>query len=86
VGDQADARLGDLIYVGQVAELQRIVHGDDWIEIGAGVTVERVCRARRHVSGADRNVEALRVAADPQRGTLGGNVANGSPIGDSMPG
>lgn len=34
-------RLDDLIYVGQIAELQNIVHGDDWIEIGAGVTVEK---------------------------------------------
>ncbi|MBC8924507.1 FAD binding domain-containing protein, partial [Escherichia coli] len=27
-------RLDDLIYVGQIAELQRLVERDDWIEIG----------------------------------------------------
>ena len=32
--------LGDIVYVGQIAELQRIAVTDGWIEIGAGVSVE----------------------------------------------
>ncbi|WLE58212.1 xanthine dehydrogenase small subunit [Burkholderia plantarii] len=79
--------LGDLIYLGQVAELRRIDERDGWLEIGAGVSVERAYAAL-----AEHYPELAemwkRFASLPIRnaGTLGGNVANGSPIGDSMPG
>ena len=79
--------LDDLIYVGQVASLQQIAVGDAWIEIGAGVSVERA-----YATLAQHYPELTemwkRFASVPIRnaGTLGGNVANGSPIGDSMPG
>ncbi|KWC10219.1 xanthine dehydrogenase small subunit [Burkholderia ubonensis] len=80
-------RLDDLIYIGQVAELQRIVHGEDWIEIGAGVTVEDGYAA---LAGTYPELTEMwkRFASLPIRnaGTLGGNVTNGSPIGDAMPG
>ena len=80
-------RLDDMIYLGQVEELQRIVHGDDWISIGAGVTVEDGYAA---LAGVYPELTEMwkRFASLPIRnaGTLGGNMANGSPIGDSMPG
>lgn len=80
-------RLDDLIYVGQIAELQTIAHGDDWIEIGAGVTLENAYAA---LAGTYPELTEMwkRFASLPIRnaGTMGGNVANGSPIGDSMPG
>ncbi|WP_206951327.1 xanthine dehydrogenase small subunit [Trinickia acidisoli] len=79
--------LGDIIYLGRVAELQRIETSADWIEIGAGVTVERAyAELARHYP--ELNEMWKRFASLPIRnaGTLGGNVANGSPIGDSMPG
>ncbi len=79
--------LDDLVYVGQVAELRRIAHGDAWIEIGAGVTLEAAYAA---LAGTYPELTEMwkRFASLPIRnaGTLGGNVANGSPIGDSMPG
>ncbi|PMS16513.1 xanthine dehydrogenase small subunit [Trinickia dabaoshanensis] len=79
--------LGDIVYVGRVAELQRIETSADWIEIGAGVTVER---AYAELAGHYPELTEMwkRFASLPIRnaGTLGGNVANGSPIGDSMPG
>ena len=79
--------LDDLIYVGQVASLQQIAVNDAWIEIGAAVSVERA-----YATLAQHYPELTemwkRFASVPIRnaGTLGGNVANGSPIGDSMPG
>ncbi|MCP3715421.1 xanthine dehydrogenase small subunit [Paraburkholderia sp. CNPSo 3281] len=80
-------RLDDLIYVGQIAELKRIKHGDDWIAIGAAVTVENAYAA---LAGTYPELTEMwkRFASLPIRnaGTLGGNVVNGSPIGDSMPG
>ncbi|MBR8057234.1 xanthine dehydrogenase small subunit [Burkholderia dolosa] len=80
-------RLDDLIYVGQIAELQRIARSDDWIEIGAGVTVENAYAALVDVY-PELTEMWKRFASLPIRnaGTIGGNVANGSPIGDSMPG
>lgn len=79
--------LGDVIYVGQVGELRRIVERDEWIEIGAGATVEAAYAALA-AHYPELTEMWKRFASLPIRnaGTMGGNVANGSPIGDSMPG
>ncbi len=78
--------LGDLLYLGNVAELKRIAVRDDELHIGAGVSLETAWRAlaERWPGVADIG---LRFAGPPVRhaGTLGGNVANGSPIGDAAP-
>jgi xanthine dehydrogenase small subunit len=75
-----------VIYLGNVAELRRIDVGEKGIEVGAAVTLADAFDAilpqypefgemfRRFASLPVRNA-----------GTLVGNVANGSPIGDSMP-
>ncbi len=82
--------LGDIIYIGAVAELKRIEARDfgerPGLWIGAGATLEAAWQSLvRHVP-ALRELW-LRFAAPPVRnaGTLGGNVANGSPIGDGAP-
>jgi xanthine dehydrogenase small subunit len=72
--------------VTQVQELRRIEHYDNHIAIGAAATLTEAFDALV----ADRpqlKTFANRFAGLPVRnsGTLGGNVANGSPIGDSMP-
>ncbi|WP_295990697.1 xanthine dehydrogenase small subunit [Rugamonas sp.] len=79
--------LGDIIYLGQVAALKTMVEADGRLEIGAGVTLNDAYAALcRHYP---RQLTDMwqRFASLPIRnaGTLGGNVANGSPIGDSMP-
>ncbi len=78
--------LGDIIYVGQVDALARSGVADGMIEIGAAVTLED---AYRTIAGHYPQLKQMwqRFASLPVRnaGTLGGNVANGSPIGDSMP-
>ena len=57
------------------------------IEIGAGVTLEEAYKALCRHYPDELSEMWQRFASLPIRnaGTLGGNVANGSPIGDSMP-
>ncbi len=78
--------LGELIYIGNVAELQRIEVTDDALHIGAAATLEAAWAALAAEWPSLREV-GLRFAALPVRsvGTMGGNVANGSPIGDAAP-
>ncbi len=76
----------ELIYLGAVPELQRIEVSGTHIEIGAGASLEDAWRALAAEWPTLRDVW-LRFASLPIRsvGTMGGNVANGSPIGDSAP-
>lgn len=86
--------LGDMIYVGDVAEMKRIEvrqsveGGAEGAElyIGAGASLEAAWSAL--VARVPSLTDVwLRFASLPIRhaGTMGGNVANGSPIGDSPP-
>ncbi|GAB3437149.1 xanthine dehydrogenase small subunit [Massilia solisilvae] len=79
--------LDDIIYLGQVEELKRIAERDGMIEIGAGATLNDAYAAVCHYYPDELSELWQRFASLPIRnaGTLGGNVANGSPIGDSMP-
>ncbi|MFT3735441.1 MAG: xanthine dehydrogenase small subunit [Rhodocyclaceae bacterium] len=78
--------LGDIIYIGAVDELKRITVEADHVEIGAAVSLTDAFAALC-TDDAQWTDLARRFASVPVRnaGTLGGNVANGSPIGDSMP-
>ena len=79
--------LGDIIYLGHVSALQSVTEADGMIEIGAGVTLEDAYKAVCAHYPEQLSEMWQRFASLPIRnaGTLGGNVANGSPIGDSMP-
>ncbi|HEY0063388.1 MAG TPA: xanthine dehydrogenase small subunit [Telluria sp.] len=79
--------LGDIIYLGHVDALRNVTETGGMIEIGAGVTLEDAYRAICKHYPAQLSEMWQRFASLPIRnaGTLGGNVANGSPIGDSMP-
>lgn len=75
-----------LLDVTRVAELRRVERYSHHIAIGAAVTLHEAFDALVQDRPQLRDF-ALRFAGLPVRnsGTLGGNVANGSPIGDSMP-
>ncbi|HET7793566.1 MAG TPA: xanthine dehydrogenase small subunit [Rhizobacter sp.] len=79
-------QLGDIIYLGDVAELKQIDEREGALYIGAGASLEAAWRALVQRWPALTDVW-LRFASPPVRnaGTLGGNIANGSPIGDSAP-
>ena len=79
--------LDDILYIGNVEELKSVGELDGLLQIGAGVTLQDAYAAVcRHYPAALSEMWQ-RFASLPIRnaGTLGGNVANGSPIGDSMP-
>jgi len=78
--------LGDIIHLGHVAELGRIERRADRVRIGAGVSLGDAYQTMAEHYPELREMWE-RFASVPIRnaGTLGGNVANGSPIGDSMP-
>jgi xanthine dehydrogenase small subunit len=79
--------LGDIIYLGQVEALKQITENDGALEIGAGVPLDDAYGAVCRFYPEQLSELRQRFASLPIRnaGTLGGNVANGSPIGDSMP-
>ncbi|AFU44802.1 molybdopterin dehydrogenase [Acidovorax sp. KKS102] len=72
--------------VTRAAELRQVVQHPDAIHIGAAVTLTDAFAALT-AQWPQLHRFATRFAGLPVRnsGTLGGNVANGSPIGDSMP-
>ena len=78
--------LPELIYIGGVKELQRVDVLDGTLHIGAAASLESAWQALATHWPPLRDLW-LRFASLPIRaaGTLGGNVANGSPIGDSAP-
>lgn len=81
--------LGEIIYVGKVAEFQGVTlsgGAQPVLEIGAGASLEAAWSALAQHVPALKEIW-LRFASPPVRhaGTMGGNVANGSPIGDSAP-
>jgi xanthine dehydrogenase small subunit len=75
-----------LVYTGQVEELREIRRSDEYLEIGSAVTVTDAMPSL--LDEYPELDELLRRFASPpirNAATLGGNIANGSPIGDSMP-
>ncbi len=78
--------LDTIIYTAHVPELQSIAVTDTHIEIGAAVTLTDAMPVLiDHYPALEELL--LRYGSPPIRNaaTLGGNIANGSPIGDSMP-
>lgn len=78
--------IAPVVFLHRLAELQQITHSDDGIRVGAGVSIARL---RGAMSGVHPDfAELLRRYGSVQvrnSATIGGNIANGSPIGDSPP-
>lgn len=79
-------RIGPAIFIGHLQELKRIDADEGAVRIGAGVTYSEALPV---VTGAFPQLKDLwnRFAGEQVRnmGTIGGNIANGSPIGDTPP-
>ena len=79
-------KIDTIVYTGRVRELREISETPAQLEIGAAVSfTDAIPPIVGQYPGLDEMFR--RFASPPIRntGTLGGNVANGSPIGDSMP-
>jgi xanthine dehydrogenase small subunit len=78
--------LDHVVYLGNVRELKRIDDQGDHLEIGAAVTYaeahDALSALHPDIGELVRRLGGAQVRAC---GTLAGNIANGSPIGDSMP-
>ena len=78
--------LGPVIFLNRCTDLQTIDQTELGLRIGAGVTMDRVLEAMRprFPSYAEliRRYGSAQVRA---AATIGGNIANGSPIGDNPP-
>jgi xanthine dehydrogenase small subunit len=75
-----------IIYIGNIAELKRIEATEHYTEFGAAVSLTDAFKELT-AEYPDLFEIARRFASPPicNAGTLCGNIANGSPIGDSMP-
>lgn len=78
--------IGNILYVGEVAGFNDIVINESSIRIGAAASLTDAYTALEEYYPEIAEMHE-RFASLPVRnaGTLGGNLANGSPIGDSMP-
>lgn len=78
--------LGDMLYISQVEELKKIVVTDHTLTIGANVSLSdaliKILEFYPDFQELQRRFASMPIK---NAGTLGGNIANGSPIGDSMP-
>lgn len=88
VVQNAGARPEGYLSLGQVPELKGIRRGESRLELGAGCTFTELIRdplVVEHLpelSEASRQIGAVQIQ---NRGTLGGNLVNASPAGDSLP-
>lgn len=84
--NKAHRDVGHLVYTGAAADLTGVHEQDGWLRIGGAASLERAwgCLAAHWPVLGDL---WRRFASPPVRhaGTLAGNVANGSPIGDGPP-
>ena len=79
-------RLETVIYLGDVAELRQVREADDVIEIGAAVPYSDVVDLlARHYPDFGELLRRLGAVQVRNAGTIGGNIGNASPIGDTPP-
>ena len=78
--------LNPVIFINHLAELQTIASDAAGITLGAGVTYSQALSALSREIPAFGNL-VRRIGGEQVRnmGTIGGNIANGSPIGDTPP-
>jgi xanthine dehydrogenase small subunit len=83
---QMNRRLPQLIAINDIASLKTITIEDDSILIGAGVTYSQMeATLNEHFPEFGQLLHRFASRQVRNNGTMGGNVANASPIGDTPP-
>jgi xanthine dehydrogenase small subunit len=78
--------LNPVIFINHLSELQSISVGDGGITIGAGVTYAQAFEVvAKNIPAFARLIDRIGGQQVRNMGTIGGNIANGSPIGDTPP-
>ena len=78
--------LDKVIFLHRCADLQQIDVSEEAIRIGAGVTMDRVLTLMKdHYPSYAEMLRRYGSAQVRAAATIGGNIANGSPIGDNPP-
>lgn len=78
--------LNPVVFTNHLSELQGITTGEGGLTIGAGVTYTRAFAAiSAKMPTLGRLIDRIGGEQVRNMGTIGGNIANGSPIGDSPP-
>ncbi len=78
--------LGEVVFVSQIEEMARVETAPYMIRIGAAATVEHLRLALQdHHPHFARMLARFASAQVRNAATIGGNIANGSPIGDTPP-
>ena len=79
-------RLDTLVYTGDVADMKTTTEDSTHIDIGGGATHSAAMETiGRHYPDFGELLRRFASVQIRNSGTLGGNIANASPIGDSMP-
>ena len=75
-----------VIFIAGLQELKSIIVHDGIISIGAGVTYsEAIATLSQHIPALGPLIARIGGQQVRNMGTIGGNIANGSPIGDTPP-
>jgi xanthine dehydrogenase small subunit len=78
--------LDTVIFINNLSELQNITVDDTGITLGAGVTYSHAFETiAEHFPPFGRLIDRVGGQQVRNMGTIGGNIANGSPIGDTPP-
>ncbi|MCA0257074.1 MAG: xanthine dehydrogenase small subunit [Proteobacteria bacterium] len=79
-------KLDPVVFIGHLSELQSLAVTPQGIHIGAGVTYTQAFDTlSREIPAFGRLIARIGGQQVRNMGTIGGNIANGSPIGDTPP-
>ncbi|WP_136442894.1 xanthine dehydrogenase small subunit [Pacificoceanicola onchidii] len=78
--------LGEVIFLNRCEDMQHIEETETHLRIGAGVTMDRVHKLMEaHFPSYAEMIRRYGSTQVRNAATIGGNIANGSPIGDNPP-